>query len=231
MEYQSKRDPSITATLLDRNDKYKTVSLKYTSGDKNGQTFDVSESTLKRWWKVMNDDNSADVTTTEVEENSTLANDNPLNIDPEVVNQPYAPNVTPHYIPKPQSVIEYEEGKKKRRGHFNSDLPTFEELVDTFGEYLHKVNEKSGYIKFNDGKGSTIWRKNPYLDMFATQVLFEVVASAGLKSTANMDTARPYKFRIDNIDDYNHAKEAIINYYTQETTTEENETKEETDNE
>ena len=204
MKYQSKKDENVTATLISENEKYKTATLKYDSGDDEGKTFDVSQSTLKRWWKKVDsvkDDNSAPT------------ENNSLDIDPEVVNQPYAPNVTPHYIPKPDSVIEYEENKKKRRGSYNEDVPTFDVIVESFGSILVKVNETSKYVKFKDGKGTTLWRKNSYIDIYATQEVFELLTNVGFVSEVNKDKDRPYHIRITTHDEWEKMSKVIIEHF------------------
>ena len=204
MKYQSKKDENVTATLISENEKYKTVTLKYDSGDDEGKTFDVSQSTLKRWWKKVDsveDDNSAPT------------ENNPLDIHPEVVNQPYAPNVTPHYIPKPDSVIEYEENKKKRRGSYNEDVPTFDAIVESFGSILVKVNETSKYVKFKDGKGTTLWRKNSYIDIYATQEVFELLTNVGFVSEVNKDKDRPHHIRITTHDEWEKMSKVIIEHF------------------
>ena len=209
-KYQSKKDPTVTAILVSQNEKYNTVSMQYVTGDDEGKNFDVSLSTLKRWWKKMNDDNVDNVT-----ENSVPANDTSdvlKKVDMDVVNQPYHPDVTPHYIPKPDSVVEYENNKRKRK--FNEDLPDYETICETFNEFLKKVN--ASYIRFKDGKGSTIFRKGQYIDIYATEELLEPLTRVGLTSSANKDKDRPFHFRISTMEDYNKAKKAIIDYFSAE---------------
>lgn len=219
-KYQSKKNPTVTAILVSQNEKYHTVSMQYVTGDDEGKNFDVSLSTLKRWWKKMNDDN-----VTENVENSVPANDmldgnvehiTPIEdtngIDMDVVNQPYHPDVTPHYIPKPESVIEYENNKRKRK--FNEDLPDYETICETFNEFLKKRN--ASYIRFKDGKGSTIFRKGQYIDIYATEELLEPLTRAGLTSSVNKDKDRPFHFRVSTMEDYDKAKKAIIDYFSAE---------------
>lgn len=170
----------------------------------------------------MNDDNVDNVT-----ENSVPANDmldgnvehitpiedtNGIDIDMDVVNQPYHPDVIPHYIPKPDSVVEYENNKRKRK--FNEDLPDYETICETFNEFLKKRN--ASYIRFKDGKGSTIFRKGQYIDIYATEELLEPLTRAGLTSSANKDKDRPFHFRISTMEDYDKAKKAIIDYFSAE---------------
>ena len=193
MKYQSKKNPEVFAAFDMANEKYNTTRLIYLTGENKGKSFDVSNSTLKRWWKKVENEN--------IESEESI-----LGIDMEQVNKPYHPNVTPHYIPKPQSVIEYEEKKKKK---FNSDLPKFEEIADTFGEFLSKINETSQYIKFKHG--TTLWRKSAYIDIYATEDIFIKLAEAGLQSSPNKDKVRPFAFRIKSLEEYEKAKGVLGN--------------------
>lgn len=179
MKYTSKKDPTVTAQLNTMSEKYGTVSMTYLSGPNEGKSFDITTSTLKRWWKADNSVSSV------------------LDIDEEKVNTPYKPDVTPHYIPKPQSVIEYE---KKQKVFHNSDLPEFEAIVDTLGSLCTKVNENSKYIKFSDK--STLWRKERRIDIYAAESLWEKLANAGLQSSANKDKDRPFAFKIETQEQY-----------------------------
>ena len=101
MKYQSKKDTSSIASIEKTDEKYGTVLRKYLTGPDTGKTFSITNSTLKRWWKRVEDE----------EENTS---NNPLSIDIDKVNEPYHPDVTPRYIPKPKSVIEYEAKKGKK---------------------------------------------------------------------------------------------------------------------
>lgn len=186
MVYQNKKDETVQAKVLSTDDKCNTVTLEYTTGPKKGKNFVVVASTLKRWWKLIPSD------------------DNPLGIDPEEVNKPYKPDVKPHYIPKPDSVKEYEEKKNKR---FNSSLPSFESLVDDFGSMCSKINETSKYIKFSNG--STLWRKNSWIDLYCVEEYFIILSQAGLASSPNKDKERPFHFRIENEDQYETFKKTI----------------------
>lgn len=223
-KYQSKKDPTVTAILVSQNEKYHTVSMQYATGDDEGKNFDVSLSTLKRWWKKMNDDNvtepsvpanyvfANDVTIENTTTEDTTEDNNGIDIDMDVVNQPYHPDVTPHYIPKPDSVVEYENNKRKRK--FNEDLPDYETICETFNEFLKKRN--ASYIRFKDGKGSTIFRKGQYIDIYATEELLEPLTRAGLTSSVNKDKDRPFHFRVSTMEDYDKAKKAIIDYFSAE---------------
>lgn len=193
MKYQSKKNETITAQVQEENEKYKTVTLLYLSGPDEGKTFSVSTSTLKRWWKKIDDVEKS------VEEI--------LNIDVEKVNEPYAPKVTPHYIPKPKSVIEFEE---KKRNRVNRDLPTQDAMVEQYSSLLSKVNKT--YIVF---KENSCWveRKSGYINIYATETIWEQLTNIGLQSRPNgmKDKTRPFVFKITTMEEYNRVMEVLTN--------------------
>lgn len=192
--YQSKKNPEVIAKLLSEDDKCKTAMLEYIEGPDAGKTVTVTMPTLKRWWKCVGAD-------AEVEEE---AEQPAVNIDYEQVNTPYPEPKEKKYIPKPQSVVEYEAKQRKR---YNSDLPGFDKVVAELGAVATKVNEQSLYIKFADK--STLWRKSCYIDIYAAEELWTKLTEAGLTSTANKDKDRPFHFRIETVDDYNKVVEVL----------------------
>lgn len=184
MIYESKKNNEIRAKLIKESSV--TVILEYVSGPDVGKTITITTGTLKRWWSKSTEDI--------------------LNLDNDKINEPYAPEVTPHYIPKPQSVIDYEAKKNKR--YMNSDLPEFEQIVDTFGSILKSSNEKSKYVKFQNK--STLWRKSTYIDMYVTEDYWSKLTECGLTSKPNKDKDRPFAFRISNSDEYAIVVKALI---------------------
>lgn len=186
MNYVSKKDPSVIAKVVEQNEKYKTVILEYLTGENAGKTISITTSTLHRWWE---EDNSQ-----------------PVKIDYEVVNTPYPEPKTQRYIPKPQSVIEYEE---KKAGKKNTDLPTFEKMVEDMGAYSCKVNERSSYLKLNDK--STVWRKSSKIDVYASEELWIKLTNLGFTSSANKDKDRPFAFTIKSADEYSKLLEVVTN--------------------
>ncbi len=186
MKYRSKKDPSIEAAYDFQDPKTKTIRMIYLTGEKAGYSFEISSSTLKRWWEEMN-----------VPENEVKA---------EIINTPYHPDVKPHYIPKPQSVVEYEENKKRLRS--NNDLPSFEDMSENLADICQKINDNSKYIKIKDSD-TTIWRKSLCIDIYADEVYWERLASKGLKSTPNKDKRRPFAIRIQTADEYEKMVEAL----------------------
>lgn len=187
--YKSKKNPELSAKLVSTEEKYGTVILEYTSGSDVGKTISITTSTLKRWWKRIEDPESP------------LES---LNIDIDKVNEPYPEPKVQKYIPKPKSVIEYEEKKNKS---YNLNLPGFESIVEDLGEHCVKVNNNSSYVKFADK--STLWRKSGRIDVYASQDLWELLTEAGLESRANKDKDRPFAFKIDTQDKYDIVSSVI----------------------
>lgn len=186
MKYQSKKDPTVTAAYDFQDPKTKTIRMIYLTGEKAGYSFEVSSSTLKRWWTEM------DVSEKEVEA--------------ELINTPYHPDVTPHYIPKPESVIEYEENKKRLR--HNNELPEFSDIVSDLEHNLQKINENSKYVMVKDSK-TTIWRKSKHIDVYADEILWQKFVEQGFETKENKDKDRPFAIRITTADEYEKLK-AII---------------------
>ena len=180
MKYQSKKDETVTAKLVSEEEKYGTVILEYLTGNEIGKTISVTTSTLKRWWRKINDEIVPGI-----------------DIDEEKLSEPFPEPKEKKYVPKPQSVIDYENRKQKK---YNSELPTFENIVETFGSDCKKVNENSAYIKFNDE--TTLWRKVSCIDIYASEDSWTKLTEQGLTSKANKDKVRPFAFHIDNAGDY-----------------------------
>lgn len=188
MKYKSKKDPKVIASYDFQDPKTKTIRMIYLTGDKAGNSFEVSSSTLKRWWsKVDADDKAAEA---------------------EIINTPYKPNVTPHYIPKPESVIRYEENKKKARR--NIDIPEFDAFVEEFEQYFQKVNTNSSYVMLKDSK-TTIWRKARWIDVYADQEVWERLVAQGFESKPNKDKERPFSVRVSTVEEYDKLRNVIIN--------------------
>lgn len=188
MIYQSKKNPDVTAKIVKKPNEA-TVILEYLTGDEQGKNVTITTSTLQRYWRKTN------------EEEKSAAEI--LNVDMDEVNKPYKPEVTPHYIPKPESVKEYEEKKKRKQ----VDVPDFDTLVDDLGSVCVKVN--TGYVKLKD-KFTTVWRKPGGVFVYTIEELWTALTNAGLTSKPNGDKHRPYGFEITNMDDYNTMKEVII---------------------
>ena len=204
--YQSKKDPNVTAEVQSYDEKYKTVTLLGKTGPEAGKSFSITSATLKRWWKqidengneIKDEDEQAAEEKIESGEEKTEAGEKteggnmPLGVDEDQVNKPYAPDVTPHYVPKPESVEKYE--KRQRAKRYNEDLPGFEELKEKFDKHASRVNDTSNYIKLQDK--STVWRKSSGIFVYATEDLGAKLTAGGLIGSANNDKDRPFAFKI-----------------------------------
>lgn len=187
MKYRSKKDPEVTAAFDFQDEKTKVNHMIYLTGEKAGYAFEISSSTLKRWWTK--------VDATQEEINS------------DIINAPYHPNVTPHYIPVPDSVKEYEAMKTKKRR--NNDLPDFESMVEEFAVATQRINESSKYIALKDSQ-TTIWRKSTCIDIYADEMMWERFVVEGLESKPNKDAKRPFAIKVKTEKDYERMRNAII---------------------
>ena len=195
-KYRSKRDKNIVALFDSENAKGKTTTLVYETGEKKGKSFTISNSTLHLYWELIEDEPASvlDFSQEQLKQ----------------INTPYKPDVVPHYIPKPKSVIEYEDKQHKNR--FNSELPTFEELGDIFGPILKKINEKSKYVLFKDG--TALHRQSACMKLNTTEIIWEQLSLKGLESKPNNDKDRPFAFIIKSRTDYDIMSEILINTIT-----------------
>ena len=161
MMYQSKKDESVMAKVVETDEKYKTSILEYTTGEKVGQTINVTEATLKRWWKKVEE---TEVKETEVlhvdvvddESGETVSMDiNPDEFVPGVddVDVKYDfNNQEKKYIPMPQAVCElYKLG--------DDIYPSVEEVVDMMVEWGASIKAYKEWIKMLDGT-RIIFRRN-----------------------------------------------------------------------
>lgn len=188
MRYKSKKDPTVIASYDFQNPKTKTIRMIYLTGDKAGNSFEISSSTLERWWsKVEADDKEAEA---------------------EILNTPYRPNVTPHYIPKPESVIKYEERKRKAR--MNTEFPEFKDMVNDLGSAVGKVN--TGYIYIKNTK-TTVWRQANAIVLYADEQVWEKFVAKGFKSESNPDKARPFTIKVKTADEYETFKSIILDNF------------------
>lgn len=58
--YVSRRDENVTAKLDETYSNEQTVILEYLTGDKIGKTTSITHSTLKRWWKAVEVENTVE---------------------------------------------------------------------------------------------------------------------------------------------------------------------------
>ena len=191
MKYQSKKDPTIFATVDSYDEKYKTTILVYETGENKGKSINVASTTLKRWWRKVEDDN-------------------PLNIDMEQISKPYKPDVTPHYIPKPQSVIEYEENKKKARKKvldftLPSDYEVFADMLANNSITIKRVN--TGYISLPDNTKLKLLTNG--IGILASNDVAEQLSKRGLPSKSCIEKGTPFRFDITNAEEYDKMWEAL----------------------
>ena len=187
MRYQSKKDATIYAKLASKDEKFGTVILVYETGESVGKSISVTTSTLKRWWKKLDDSPVPAV-----------------NIDVDKLTEPFPEPKEKKYVPKPQSVIDYENSKKR----IKCDLPEFEDLADVFGSICKKINESSKYVKLNDE--TTMWRKASFLAVYASETTWTRLTEAGFTSKANKDKIRPFAFTIKTMEEYERLKKALL---------------------
>lgn len=199
MKYQSKKDPTIFAAFDFANEKFNTTRLIYLTGEKKGTSFDVSNSTLKRWWRKVTDE----VQTEEVVEEDS----NPLNIDFEQVNTPYPEPKEKKYITKPQSVIEYEEKKQRRVAQFDypKDYEVFADMMAERNITIKKVNR--GYISLPDS--SKIKLLTLGIGILASTELAEKFVAKGFTSSPCIEKGTPFRFDVKNADEYEKMWEAL----------------------
>lgn len=187
--YRSKKPDKtdLTAELVKRPNE-STVILKYLTGDEKGKSVTISTSTLKRYWRK---EQSDEVTETPKEKTPEEI----LNIDMEEVNKPYKPDVTPHYIEKPESVKEYEESKR-RKPKCEFKLPeTYSEYADILADNdvkLKSVNK--GYIALEDA--SKLKLLSTGIGVLASTALGEALAKSGLTSRPCIEQGTPFRFDI-----------------------------------
>ena len=58
--YVSRRDETVKVKLIKYEEKFKTYLVEYITGEHKGKTTSFSSSTMKRWWKKIEDDTTKD---------------------------------------------------------------------------------------------------------------------------------------------------------------------------
>jgi hypothetical protein len=209
MKYQSKKNPEVIASLTQQDEKYKTVIMVYLTGPDTGKAVSITEATLKRWWRKYDGDVDTSASTQPKVQPAETSPLDVLNIDYEKVNEPYPEPKEKKYIKKPDSVIEYENRKRKDYG---KDLPTFEEMQNDFQTILLKLNK--GYFYLKDGTStkdtSTIWRHASKVQVYANEATWTKLTAAGFKSEKNNDKARPFGFKITDREQYSKMVKALV---------------------
>lgn len=190
MKYQSKKDPNIMA-VFDYKDEVRGINrLIYLTGEKAGHSFEVSSSTLKRWWNEI-------PTTPEEDEEA-------------IINAPYHPDVTPHYIPKPESVVQYEKARSRRKPNTcEFELPEgyeeFANLLESFGANIRRVNKE--YITLEDG--SKFKLRQSGIAILASTDMAEIFSKHGFKAKACIEKSTPFRFDIGTNAEYDTMKDIL----------------------
>ena len=192
--YTNKKHPEVTAKIVKQPNE-STVILEYLTGDEVGKTVTVTTGTLKRWWSKSTEKSSNEI----------------LGVDNEQLNQPYPEPKEKKYIPKPQSVIEYEEKKKNR---FNNELPKYEDLEGLLDDIYTKKYDKDSHFMFEDK--STLWRKSCCIDLYVTEELWTKFTEAGFTSKENKDKDRPFAIKVKTNDEWNTCLSVLNGMYRKE---------------
>lgn len=205
MQYKSKKTGEL-AHFESKDEKYGTTTLVYDSGDKKGNSFQVTGSTLKRWWKKVDTDNESEESANLVAPDTDVPK-SVADIDVDRVNEPYPEPKEKKYIPKPEAVKEFEARKKRVRGKYNDTLPDYEEATNQIAKALKKINK--GYAIFKNG--SSLHRLNPAIVIYAEEQYKEILEGLGLEAGDNSkDEVRPYKFVIKDVDTWNSFVEQAL---------------------
>lgn len=194
IRYRSKKDSSIEAHVDSVSDKFGTTMLVYDTGEKSGTTFTISNSTLKRWWRKIDDDN-------------------PLDIDMDKVNEPYPEPKEQKYVPVPEAVKEYEEVKRMRRMGKNKDVDTpkdLENIAITLGEKSIPIKRlNKGYISLIDNTKIKVF--NSGIGILASNTVGEALSKIGMTSRTCIEPGTPFRFDISTNEDFEKALDAISN--------------------
>jgi hypothetical protein len=201
MTYESKKDPTVTAAFDFEDTKCNTTRLIYLTGDKAGQSFVVSNSTLKRWWRKIKTE----------EKVIEKTDDNPLGLDFEQINTPYPEPKEQKYIPKPQSVIEYEESKKRNKCTFAlpKDYDEFANILADKNIALKKVNK--GYISLSDNSKLKLLTNG--IGVLASNELGEQLTLKGMKCRECIEKGTPFRFDIKDESMYNEMYNVLASLY------------------
>lgn len=227
MKYQSKKDETIFAKLGEFDDKYKTYQLEYLTGEKAGKTITVTEPTLKRWWKKVEDDSIeetvAETVQTEPEVLNVKVVDEETGKTREVEIDPVAfvpgvddsgktydfNNQEKKHIPMPKAVKDiYRLGE--------DPYPTVDEVVDMLVSWGASVKKYAEWIKLLDGT-RVLFRRNkvvPVKSVIEIRLKDEVVVPGyetqhkPVKSALIKDT--PYVINVKTISDLEKVVKSLL---------------------
>ena len=185
---RSKRNPGIYAEMQyqKKDGKY---SMKYLNGDKLGHYFEVSLSTLERWWRVDNDYVNPDVMVI-----------SGVTIPKEGLDKPFKTSEEKKQIKKPKAVLEVE----------SQVLPTLESIAEILTRHkiaVKKVNKS--YIVFDDE--TTLHRYKYDIRIYTNERVKALLENFGFIVTKNItpDKKRPFMTIAASKDQFNLVIEAF----------------------
>lgn len=152
--YNSKRHEGIKAELLSMNEKTKVYTFKYLNGDKEGKTFDISGSTVKRWWAKLEE------VTEDVEET-------PKNTSEEEVVDQETDLTDTQYAEIGKEIVEQakeksKDTKKKKNKKAKVDRSReLQEVTDFLKANCNKCCESVNSYSFKNSKGKTYLEVRP----------------------------------------------------------------------
>ena len=198
MIYKSKKDKNILAKVVEQDEERKTVILEYITGEQSGKTFNITTSTLKRWWSKVNESEieSIDISVETPKEIPSVLK----NLDYEKINTPYPEPKEQKYIPKPKSVIEYEEKKKKVKCEIK--------LPDNYEDFATELSDKNikiqrvnkGYLALEDTTKLKLLSTG--IGVLATDKLGNELSLNGLQCRECIEKGTPFRFDIKTQEQY-----------------------------
>lgn len=214
MKYQSKKHPEVIASLDFKDEKFKTVMLIYLTGPDAGKSVSITESTFKRWWKKYEEPKqlNSDGTITKEEAVVAPAPTSPLDslgIDYDKVNEPYPEPKEQKYIKKPESVIEYEQHKKRGHGGTPTDIPELEEIVKILQPIIIKVNKD--YVKLKDKTNFCRFKNS--CTIYAAEGTWQKLTMLGFKfkpSPKSESADRPYVCKLTTKEEFDKVVKALL---------------------
>lgn len=198
MTYKSKKDPTVTAVLDFKNPKFKTTQLIYVTGPNKGKSFSISDSTLKMWWEEVVEEDKPGVLS---------------NLDYDKINTPYPEPKEKKYIPKPQSVIDYENNKIRKQQRYvcsfekPANYDEFADLLVKHGVKMKGVNKE--YISLPDN--SKIKNRASGIALLASQNIGEMFIKEGYECKACPEKGTPFRFDFNTQEDFNKMLEVLSN--------------------
>ena len=195
MIYKNKKDPKIKAQFDFEDLKFKTVRMIYLSGPNKGKSFSLNKTSLNDQWEVVE----------EKEKKSFL---DTINWDE--VNKPYPEPKVKKYIPVPESVLRYEQGKiKKKKCSFEKpeNYEAFADILASHNIKMARVN--TGYISLPDTTKLKLQQLG--IAVLATNDLGEKLVGKGMTCKPCIEKGTPFRFDIRSQDEFDDLIEVLKN--------------------